>query len=71
MIVGWSMHTDAGAVVAYYVATGEKGNLRFRDYQRPGGSVGGSYPDFGGSMSDGEREVPKGSEPNSMPLSFS
>jgi hypothetical protein len=47
MIVGWCTHTDAGAVVAYYVATDEKGKLRFRDYERPGGSAGGGYPNYG------------------------
>ncbi|HKQ49689.1 MAG TPA: hypothetical protein VJZ71_16570 [Phycisphaerae bacterium] len=41
------MHTDAGAVVAYYVATGEKGKLRFRDYHRPGATAGAGYPILG------------------------
>jgi hypothetical protein len=47
MIVGWCMHTDAGAVVAYYVATAEKGKLRFRDYERPGATAGARYPILG------------------------
>jgi hypothetical protein len=44
MIVGWCTHTDAGAVVAYYVATGEKGKLQFRGYERPGATAGAGYP---------------------------